>query len=320
MTVWGLVDDRAGHTGQVLGVIAKLGAPYQLKRLEYNLLGRLLPSALLGASIAGVERARSAPLNPPWPTLVIAAGRRTVPVLRYIKQHSPGTIGVYCMWPGSAEGIDLVAAPAHDRPPALPNVITTLTPLHAVTPEALMSARDAWGHRFVHLKRPWVALCLGGDTKQGSYRREDWQQVIARAQALAGSGSLLVTTSRRTPAHAMALAESMLAGTPHMLHRWDSGMDNPYLGMLACADAVIVTGDSLSMCAEACVSGKPVYIFAPEAVIPQKHKNLHAALYARGMARPLNEQAALDWQPASALDEAGMVAEQIRQRFPQLFA
>jgi mitochondrial fission protein ELM1 len=317
MTVWGLVDDRTGHTGQVIGVISKLGVPYQLKQLEYNLLGKLLPTSLLGASLLGVDRNLSAAIMPPWPKLVIASGRRTAPVLRYIEKQSPETVTVYCMWPGSAHGIDLIAAPVHDAPPKAPNVITTLTPLHAVTPEMLIGARDAWGQQFVHLPRPWVALCLGGDTKHGSYSPLHWRQVIEQAQKLAGHGSLLITTSRRTPKVAVALAGSILT-SPHVLHRWDVDKDNPYLGMLGCADAVIVTGDSLSMCAEACVTGKPVFVYAPSGVIPQKHQNLHAALYARQMARPLDAQATLDWQPEGALDEAGMVANEIRKRFPNL--
>ncbi|PZP87226.1 MAG: nucleoside-diphosphate sugar epimerase [Azospirillum brasilense] len=314
-SVWGLVDDRTGHTGQVLGVIAKLGLPYQLKRLEYNALGRLLPPRLMGASMAGLDRARSAPLAPPYPKLVIASGRRTVPVLRAIKKASPSTVTVYLMWPGALDKIDLIAAPAHDHPPALPHVISTLAPLHAVTTETLASARDAWMPQFAHLPRPWVAVCLGGDTKHGQYSPADWRTVISTAQTMAGTGSLLVTTSRRTPPEAIALIEGALHG-PHLLHRWDVGKDNPYLGMLGAAERIIVTGDSLSMCAEACVTGKPVYIYAPEKIIPAKHQALHATLYERGMAKPLNAGTVDDFEPTSGLDEAAMVAREIRARFP----
>lgn len=319
--VWALVDDRTGHTGQVLGVIGKLGLPYQIKRLEFNALGRLLPPGLQGSSLIGVNRARSAPLARPWPKLVIAAGRRTLPVLRHIKKHSPGTVTIYLMWPGSTRGIDLVAAPEHDNPPAAKNVFTTLAPLHAVTSETLANARQAWAQQFAHLPRPWVTLALGGNTRHGAYTANDWRKVISHAAELAGHGSLLVTTSRRTPPEAATLVDA-LVHRPHLLHRWDVDKDNPYLGMLASADSIIVTGDSLSMCAEACVTGKPVYIFAPDAIIPEKHKKLHQALYARGMAKPLEVMGQSDgWQPQSGLDEAGLVAQEIRTRFgPSLAA
>ena len=70
----------------------------------------------------------------------------------------------------------------------------------------------------------------------------------------------------------------------------------------------------------ACVTGKPVYIYAPERIIPEKHKKLHQALYNRHMARPLEQADGLPWSPAMGLDEAAMVAREIRARFASLFA
>ena len=317
-TIWGLVDDRTGHTGQVLGVIAQLGVPYLLKRLEYNGLAAL-PSMILGASLAGLDKHQSAPIVAPFPPLVIAAGRRTVPVLRYIKKHSPSTRTIYLMWPEVTEGIDLIAVPEHDKIGERKNVIITLAPLHAVTTEALTAAREAWGKQFAHLPQPHIALNIGGDTKQGRYNANDWSDLLRRALALAGRGSLLITTSRRTPPEAIEVMKPVLANVPHLLHQWDRDKDNPYLGLLACADGIIVTGDSLSMCAEACVTDKPVFIYANPQVTPKKHQKLHAALYDRGIARPLDEQASLDWSPSAPLDDTRRVASEIRKRFPEAF-
>ena len=318
MTVWGLVDDRTGHTGQVLGVIGTLGLPYVLKRLEYNRFAAL-PNLLLGSSLLHVDTARSAPIVAPWPKLVIAAGRRTIPVLRYIKQHSPSTVAVYSGWPESTKDIDLIAAPEHDRPPARDNIITTLAPLHAVTPEILAAAKAARAEQFAHFPKPWVAVFLGGKTKKGDYSASDWHHLLQYAQRMVGSGTLMVTTSRRTPPEAVTLFSTLLSG-PHLLHCWNVDKDNPYLGILGSADAVIVTGDSLSMCAEACVAGKPVYIFTVPQVVPAKHQQLHAKLYQRGIARPLNLQATVDWQPLLPLDDVGRVVAEIRKRFPQAVA
>lgn len=316
-TVWGLVDDRTGHTGQVLGVISKLGLPYALKRLEYNALA-CLPSALQGASLIAVDTANSAPLAAPWPQLVIAAGRRTLPALRHIKRQSPTSRTVYLMRPETMQEIDLAVVPEHDGVKEGGNIITTLAPLHAVTPETLASARQAWEPQFAHLPRPYITLCLGGDTKRGRYSAAEWRDVLKRAVHLAGHGSLLITTSRRTPREAIALCGPLLQ-LPHMLYRWDQDKDNPYLGMIACADGIIVTGDSLSMCAEACVTGKPVFIYASPKVAPLKHQMLHQALYARGLAHPLNNASRLDWKPATALDDVGKVEAEIRKRFPEVF-
>lgn len=316
-TIWGLVDDRTGHTGQVLGVIAKLGVPYALKRLEYRPLAGL-PTALLGATMQHLSADSRTRLAPPFPPLVIAAGRRTIPVLRAIKKRSPSTRTIYLMWPESTKNIDLIVVPEHDGKPSQPNVITTLAPLHAVTAEALVTARDVWAPQFAHLPRPYVGLCLGGATKKGSYSAAEWREIIMRALGLAGSGSLLITTSRRTPKEALDLCKVAIS-KPHLLYAWDVGKDNPYLGILGAADGIIVTGDSLSMCAEACVSGAPVFIYASADVAPEKHRALHETLYQRGLARPLNAMARLDWKPQGTLGDVATVAEEIRKRFPEAF-
>ena len=312
-TVWGIVDDRTGHTGQVLGVISRLGLPYALKRLEYNRFA-ILPSVLVGASLMAVDTALSAPLTPPYPPLVIAAGRRTLPVLRYIKKHSPTTRTIYLMRPETMQGIDLAVMPEHDGVAPAANIITSLAPLHAVTPDTLARARAMWEPKFAELPRPFITLCLGGATKRGRYNAAQWREVIQRSVLLAGHGSLLITTSRRTPREAFDLCEPLLQ-LPHVLHRWETDKENPYLGMLACADGIVVTGDSLSMCAEACMTGAPVFIYAANNVAPPKHQQLHQTLYDRGLAHPLNNASRLDWHPASSLDDVGYVVAEIQKRF-----
>ena len=41
---------------------------------------------------------------------------------------------------------------------------------------------------------------------------------------------------------------------------WDGGGDNPYLALLADADAIFVTPDSVNMASEAAATGRPVYV------------------------------------------------------------
>ena len=65
-------------------------------------------------------------------------------------------------------------------------------------------------------------------------------------------GSLLVTTSARTPAKAIDALEAEIR-VPAFVYRWRKDTtDNPYFGFLAIADRLIVTCDSMSMLAEAC--------------------------------------------------------------------
>lgn len=71
----------------MLALADALGWP----RVEKHIAARsweLLPHLLRGVTLAGIDRAASSPLAPPWPDLVLAAGRRNEPVARWIRQQS----------------------------------------------------------------------------------------------------------------------------------------------------------------------------------------------------------------------------------------
>ena len=83
----------------------------------------------------------------------------------------------------------------------------------------------------------------------------------ASAHARKTGASLLVSSSARTPAPAMAALEAAI-DVPAEIYRWRrDAAENPYLGYLALAQSIIVTCESMSMLAEACATRKPVYMF-----------------------------------------------------------
>ena len=126
-STWVLVDDRPGNSTQSIGLADGLGWPYQIKKLCLRPLARL-HNRLLGASRAGVDRARSSPLEPPWPELVIAAGRRTAPVALWIREQSAGRTRLVQLGRNGAdlaELFDLAVTPAYCRLFPHPNRIET---------------------------------------------------------------------------------------------------------------------------------------------------------------------------------------------------
>ncbi len=314
-SIWILSDDRTGNTNQCVGVGDALNRRYQIRDLEYRRAGSL-PNLFLGASFHGITAASRVGLKPPWPDLVIAAGRRTAPVARKIKRLSAGNAFiVQIMNPGST-GIgefDLIAALRHDNMRDRPNVIHITGAPHKVTPERLAQAAEKWHRHFGHLPRPWFALIVGGSTTRGKFTAEAAGELgrMASRMAAAGGGSLLVSTSRRTG----AAAGPLLAGidVPKHLFKWGDGGENPYFGYLALADAVVVTGDSVSMCSEACAAPAPVYIFAPAEFTQRKHGRLHQELYERGYARPFGG-AFEEWSHPLLLNAAHEVAAEIEKR------
>ena len=125
---------------------------------------------------------------------------------------------------------------------------------------------------------------------------------------------LFRSTSRRSTDEATEALLDALGDTPANVFKWGDEGDNPYMAYLAAADHVIVTGDSVSMCCEACATGKPVYIFAPKKLTVHKHAKLHQDLYAKGYAKPLEAAEALtDWTH-DPLNAAQDIAQEIKRR------
>jgi mitochondrial fission protein ELM1 len=309
-----LADPRAGTAAQALGLAERLGLPFAIKRLGWTALSRL-PNLLPGGSLVGLTPEAKASLAPPWPRLVIAAGRRAAPVALWLKRRAGARL-VHVMRPGVAPGrFDLLVIPRHDRAERAANVIEVIGAPHRVTEAKLAEAANALGPRVAHLPRPRVALLVGGPV-----RAEGLPPALARdlatrvaALALAAGGSVLATTSRRTGAAAEeALAEG-LGAVPHLLHRFGCGGDNnPYLGFLGLADAIVVTGDSVSMLSEACATAAPVFFWSPPGLAGPRHARLHASLVAAGLAAPVGDT--LEGEARERLDEAGRVAAEIRAR------
>ena len=312
--VWVLVDDRAGNRAQSLGVAESLNMPFQTIEISYGPLIKL-PNIILGASLMGVTRATKDLLKTPWPKLVIAAGRRTAPVARWIKlKNNNATRLVQIMDPGSDHGnFDLICRPAHDGGQSEDNVLEIPTAPHGFNAKKLSHIANSWVNPLGDLSTPRIALLIGGSTRRRNFSRDMAQQLCRQTSAAAAkaNGCLMVTTSRRT-GDVMGTVEAYLSG-PYQLHRWDDGAETPYAAYLATADAIIVTGESVSMCSEAVSTGKPVYIFAPSGLITAKHARLHKALVDGGHARLFEGDVDLTWRP-TPLVVADDIAAAIKAR------
>lgn len=263
---WLLLGQRAGDRAQVEAVgaaLAALGWSCEPKRIVANGLFRI-PNLLLGASLVSMDRQASAALTPPWPELVIAAGRRSVPAALWIRRQTRGRarlVHIGRPW-APLRWFDLVVTTAQYGLPERPNVLRNALPVSPLDRARLNEAAARWAPRLATLPRPWIAVLVGGEARPyrldaaaaGRLGRE------ASQMARAAGGSLLVSTSPRTPADAADALQANLEA-PHHLHRWAPGADNPYPAFLALADRLVVTGDSASMLAEACATGRPVRIF-----------------------------------------------------------
>ena len=301
------------HRSQILGVAERLGWPYQVKEIDYNRLAGLA-NGPFGARLWHLSGDSRKSITAPWPDLVIAAGRRSAPAALAVKKRARGSKAVQLMWPDMAPTrFDLIAAPEHDTLSYKgPNLMRTFGAPHRVTAAVLQDEAARWHPRIAHLPQPWITLLVGGSTKDMPYETADFKTLAAYATAEAErlGGSLLITTSPRTDAGAQTLIKNLLT-VPNAFHTFTPGGDNPYLGFLGLADALIVTGDSVSMCSEACATLRPVYIFVPPHLGRDPHR-FREELIARGHAKPHTYPIRLDWRPVPMPDAAQRVADAIK--------
>jgi mitochondrial fission protein ELM1 len=274
--VWILATDKSGDTAQLRALAREAGLTVAEKQLAFNGLGRI-PNLLFGASIASLDHAKSSELEPPWPDLVLSSGRRSVPVARWIKRQSGGRSRLAHIgrpW-GRLAWFDLVFAMPQYALPDLANVFQARMPFNAVAADAAARGAARWQARLVDKPHPWIAVLLGGPARplafDAAIAAEIGRKVSERARRT--GGTVLLSTSRRTPLDA---ADAIIAtlDPASVVYRWRTNdADNPYAAFLALADEIVVSGDSASMLAEALRSGKKVSV-APLPLQPDLRRRL----------------------------------------------
>jgi hypothetical protein len=261
--VWVLQSPHSGDNTQLRALGAALGWPAEVKRLVYRRHEAVLRPFSL-PTLAGIDRARSSPLEAPWPDLVICSGRGAEAVAFWLRRRNPKLRLVFVGSPWSRlAAFDLVITTPQYRLPRAANVLHTALPLHDATRAKIAAEAQRWEARLDYLPRPYTAVLVGGSSGPYVFTPEAARRLGRAVTEIAGrsGGSLLVTTSARTSSEAAdALAAAL--GAPHVLHRWQGlSDDNPFHAFLGLAASIVVTADSISMLAEAAAAGKPVSLF-----------------------------------------------------------
>ena len=301
-TVWIITDGKAGDLNPCLGVVDLLKLDHVLKTIERDDPGRVRRE--LAGSVL--------------PSLAIASGRRAIPTLKAVKRASlgrcftvylkdPRTIKLPMLGSGAA---DLIWAPDHDALGGS-NALSSLTSPHRLGANVLAAARALPDPRVAQLPEPRVAILLGGDSRV--YRFD--APSIARFTALVDAAldqrhaTPMATVSRRTPP---ALREAMrVLVDRHNGFLFEGDGDNPLASMLALANHVIVTADSVNMASEALTCGVPVHIFEP-AGGSRRIGRFIAGLLGSGAARRL--AVPLETWHSAPVDATVTIAAEIRLR------
>lgn len=291
---WVLTDGKAGDEAQCLGVaqaIHDANPAFEIIRRHVHPCAPFVWAMPWG----GIDPRESSqregsPIAPPFPDILIASGRRTVPYVREVKRASKGhTFTVFLKDPRTGpKTADLIWVAEHDKLRA-ENVIVTLTAPHRISQSRLVAARAEPPSQLAELKHPRVAVLAGGNSRHHTFRDKDIARLLQQLESLTAEGaSLMVTTSRRTPKALLEGLQALVKRTNGYI--WDSATgnpaDNPYIALLALADWIVVTADSTNMLGEAAASGAPLLIFEPSGG-HLKFKKLIHGLEMCDIARPL---------------------------------
>jgi len=226
-------------------------------------VARVLFARLTGWRAGGIAASKRETFAPPWPDLVLVAGGRSVIDALRIRRASGGRSRIVCVgrpW-APLHWFDLVITTPQYRLPGAANVLELELPLNFAEPPSRAELAH-WKSEFERLPRPLLGVLLGGNS--GSYRftgacADRLVHRIERVTEPVGAGAVVVA-SPRTPVAAIERIGSAL-NVPGRVCRWSHQGPNPYRALLELADALLVTGDSASMIAEAVHTGKPVALF-----------------------------------------------------------
>ena len=261
LLVWYMTTGEPGTHGQARGLARTLSARAEERLIRVNHLWSLVPPALFELSLFGVSRIGGR-LEPPWPDVLITCGRRSALAAMAVRRRSRAPmVTVHIQRPGDPAAFDIVVAMAHDDLSGA-NVLRVDTALHGVRPPALAEAAAAGDLRFADLPRPWIGVLLGGSTLHAPFTVGDARRLGDDLSALRGDGggSLLITPSRRTPAAVVDVLNARYAGDPTVF-LWAGDPPNPYMAILASADELVVSSDSISMLSEALATKARVWVF-----------------------------------------------------------
>jgi uncharacterized protein len=256
-----LSDGFAGHEAQTLGLAEAMGLKPDVRHIAPRpFFAALAPFGPIDWRER--ETIEGSPIAPPFPDIAMGSGRRTLPYLRRLKQASKRqTFTVYLNRPANGlRAADFIVAPVHDGLFGR-NVVAPITPPNRVSAELLARLRRAPDPRVASLPKPRAALLIGGDNRHFQFSKATAAALCEIVRVLNGQGiSVMATCSRRTPLYVFEALKAELAQGSGWL--WEGEGDNPYFSILAQAETIVVTADSVAMIGEAAATGAPVYVFA----------------------------------------------------------
>lgn len=297
--VWVLADPHSPAAGQASAIAGRLGLPF--RRLN---------------AVPGQPHRPGGP----GPGVVLSAGAGAgLRALLLRSRH--GCRVVHCATlPLSARSLsewlpfDLTVLPQGHPPEGLggsaaasSRMIPVLGTPNVVSPGLLARARDLWGERLSHLPHPRVVLLFGGSDQKAALGLGRHVAGLARERGGSVMAAVLPEGCQAADALATGLASCM-----HLIYRSGEPGEDPTLGFLGHADAVVVANVGALTLSEACAAPAPIFA-ALAGGERRATRHLLERMRQAGQIQLLQDD--LSPWPKQPLDEAGRVAREICARF-----
>ena len=307
-------DGAAGNERQALALAGAMQLAARVVRVRAHPPWRWFAPRLGFASRHGFPAELRRALRAPWPALAIGCGRQAALLTRGLRDWSGGaTFALQILDPRIATThFDLVVAPRHDTLQGS-NVIQTIGALNPVD-DAWLAAAALEFPALAQLPQPRTALLVGGPRRGLALDMAWLDALIARLENWRerDGGSLLIATSRRTPAAWRERLRSAFRNGCTCFWGGPEDGANPYPSYLALADRLVVTPDSVNMLSEACAVGVPVLTELPSRA-PAKLAAFHAELRSLGWLHDVGADFSTLQQP-KPLREIAAVASKVWHR------
>ena len=301
-----LHDGAAGNRRQALALADAWALPFDELVLRPRNPWRWVAPRVLPGSHGAFGEAFAAALDVP-PVVAVGCGRQAALATRLLRQR--GSKAVQILHPRlPTPHWDAVVLPAHDGVQG-DNILTLDGSLNPIDDAWL--ARERIAHPALGEGRaPITALLVGGPTDDSDWDRHALDgilELLLRWQQRDG-GTLWVIGSRRTPA-AMRRQIKQAVGSRARVWTDDRDGPNPYAGVLAWADRLVVTPDSANLISEAAATRAPLWIAVPR-YNRGRIRHLVAKAIDTGRARALGPESTA-W-PIEPWRESARIAAQLR--------
>ncbi|MHA7838968.1 MAG: ELM1/GtrOC1 family putative glycosyltransferase, partial [bacterium] len=303
--VWTLTDGEPGNDTQVEALAEALGWPWEARRPALGPQAAL-PFAGQGAHRRALQRESRgrSELRPPWPDLLIVAGRRVAAVARWVREQSRGRTRVVALGAAAGtppEAVDLAVTPRSRALFPHPHRMEIESPLVGRRSTASMRlTEEGSGHaRIAEIAQPRLALLVGSGTRHLGLDRaaaESLGRLVADSATGLGA-SVLISASRHADPEAFQGCVAGVGRKAALVHRATSEQrpeEDLWPAILASADLFVVAGLGETTLAEVCSTGRPVFL-SPQLPSRQSlwsrwRQRWVDAIVRRAQARPANDR------------------------------